>query len=67
MVNSNESMVTVRDVKRANSGTYRCEVSGEAPDFETDYREANMSVVGNCHWNLCKCPKRIVSESPKSV
>lgn len=47
MMNSNESLVSIRDVKRANTGTYRCEVSGEAPDFETDYREANMSVIGN--------------------
>ena len=46
MLNSNESMVSIRDVKRANTGTYRCEVSAEAPDFETDYREANMSVIG---------------------
>jgi len=45
MLNSNESMVSIRDVKRANTGTYRCEVSAEAPDFETDYREANMSVI----------------------
>jgi len=42
---SNESVVTLRNVKHSNTGKYRCEVSGEAPDFETDYREAHMSVV----------------------
>ena len=46
MGNSNESVVTIRNVKSSNTGKYRCEVSGEAPDFETDYREAHMSVVG---------------------
>jgi len=45
MGNSNESVVTIRNVKSSNTGKYRCEVSGEAPDFETDYREAHMSVV----------------------
>ncbi|XP_011264837.1 uncharacterized protein LOC105256539 [Camponotus floridanus] len=27
------------------AGSYGCEVSSEAPNFETDYREANMSVA----------------------
>lgn len=27
------------------AGSYGCEVSSEAPSFETDYREANMSVA----------------------
>ena len=46
---SNESVVSIRNAKHANAGTYRCEVSGEAPDFETDYREANMSIIGKKH------------------
>ncbi|XP_057378616.1 uncharacterized protein LOC130700650 isoform X2 [Daphnia carinata] len=32
-------------VDRSNAGTYRCEVSCEGPHFETDFREANMSVI----------------------
>ena len=32
--------------QKSNAGRYRCEVSGEAPDFETDYKEANMTVIG---------------------
>ena len=46
MQHSNESVVSLRSVTHASAGTFRCEVSGEAPDFETDYREANMSVIG---------------------
>lgn len=46
MGRSNESVVTIRNAQSSNTGKYRCEVSGEAPDFETDYREAHMSVVG---------------------
>lgn len=45
MDRSNESVVTIRNIKHANSGRYRCEVSGEAPDFETDFTEANMTVI----------------------
>jgi len=45
MANSNESMVSIDNVQPANAGTYRCEVSGEAPEFKSDYREANMSVI----------------------
>ena len=61
MDHSNESVVTIRNVKSRNTGKYRCEVSGEAPDFETDYREAHMSVVGikNSSFNSCSTPKLV--------
>ena len=52
MANSNESMVSIDNVQPANAGTYRCEVSGEAPEFKSDYREANMSVIGNFHHKI---------------
>ncbi|KAK4027179.1 Beat-iib [Daphnia magna] len=42
---SNVSSVYLRNIQRSNAGTYRCEVSCEGPHFETDFREANMSVV----------------------
>jgi len=45
MDRSNESVVSIRNVKHVNGGRYRCEVSGEAPDFETDFTEANMTVI----------------------
>ena len=47
MDRSNESVVSIRNVKHVNGGRYRCEVSGEAPDFETDFTEANMTVIGS--------------------
>lgn len=47
MDRSNESVVSIRNVKHTNGGRYRCEVSGEAPDFETDFIEANMTVIGS--------------------
>lgn len=36
---------TTRKGKVDLAGSYGCEVSSEAPSFETDYREANMSVA----------------------
>ncbi|EFX76190.1 hypothetical protein DAPPUDRAFT_55430 [Daphnia pulex] len=42
---SNLSTVYLRNIQRSNAGTYRCEVSCEGPHFETDFREANMSVI----------------------
>ena len=30
----------------AAEGVYKCEISTEAPYFDTDYREANLSVIG---------------------
>ena len=43
---SNETQVVLRNIQHSNNGTYRCEVSAEAPYFETDFKEANMSVIG---------------------
>ena len=38
--------VLLRNVTAAAEGVYKCEVSTEAPYFDTDYEEANLSVVG---------------------
>jgi hypothetical protein len=46
---SNETQVVLRNIQHSNNGTYRCEVSAEAPYFETDFKEANMSVIGKSH------------------
>jgi hypothetical protein len=38
--------VLLRNVTAAAEGVYKCEVSTEAPYFDTDYEEANLSIVG---------------------
>ncbi|XP_014278010.1 uncharacterized protein [Halyomorpha halys] len=42
---SNMSQVTLNRVGFTSSGSYRCEVSTEAPDFETALQSKNMTVV----------------------
>ncbi|XP_067009518.2 cell adhesion molecule 1 [Anabrus simplex] len=43
--NSTESQVTLRSVNLESSGRYRCEVSGEAPSFQTVSDHGDMVVV----------------------
>ena len=38
--------VRLRNVSRASSGAFRCEVVGTEPTFETDHMEANLTVLG---------------------
>lgn len=38
--------VRLKGVTRGTSGTFRCEVMGDKPYFETDDHAANMTVVG---------------------
>ncbi|XP_066905806.1 uncharacterized protein [Halyomorpha halys] len=42
---SNMSQVTLTQVGYTSSGTYRCEVSTEAPNFETSLQSKNMTVL----------------------
>ena len=44
------SQGTRRQVDYSSSGAYRCEVSTEAPDFETALQSKNMTVVGKRIW-----------------
>lgn len=46
MHNSTESVVVLSSVQLSSTGTYRCEVSGEAPFFETVTDHQKMTVVG---------------------
>ena len=39
--------VLLKNVTSDAEGTYKCEVSTEAPVFDTDYKEANLTVVGD--------------------
>jgi len=43
---SSDNTVTLREVNLQGTGDYRCEVSGEAPSFQTDFKKAHMIVVG---------------------
>lgn len=46
MHNSSENVVVLSSVQLSSSGVYRCEVSGEAPSFETVTEHREMMVVG---------------------
>lgn len=46
MKESNESILVLSSVQLPTSGLYRCEVSGEAPYFETIAQDQQMTVVG---------------------
>lgn len=46
--NSTETTVVLSKVTLSSSGRYRCEVSGEAPEFRTVTDHGVMVVVGKC-------------------
>ena len=43
---SSETEIFLRNVDLNTTGQFRCEISGEAPLFQTAFREAIMAVVG---------------------
>ncbi|XP_042888278.1 uncharacterized protein LOC122263748 [Penaeus japonicus] len=52
---SDATSVVLKDITRQTSGSFRCEVMGDKPLFETDDYWKNMTVVGAaqlCHYNL---------------
>jgi hypothetical protein len=44
--NSDMNIVTLINLKFNTSGNYKCEVSTEAPNFETVAQNSNMTVMG---------------------
>ncbi|CAL4067944.1 unnamed protein product [Meganyctiphanes norvegica] len=42
---SDEKKVTLRTVSLESSGKYKCEVSADAPSFQTEFKTADMQVV----------------------
>lgn len=46
MDRSSESKVTLRKLALASTGRYRCEVSAEAPSFQTVSDHGDMVTVG---------------------
>ena len=46
---STETRIVLRNVDLTTSGKFRCEVSGEAPLFQTAKNQNFLRVVGNDH------------------
>lgn len=40
--------ISLGQLESRTSGTYRCEVSGDAPEFKLDSQTANMTIAGEC-------------------
>lgn len=40
--------IALRELSAKSSGAYRCEISGDAPEFKLASRTANMTVGGKC-------------------
>lgn len=45
MMLSNQTHLVLRDVSRLTTGRFKCEISGEGPDFKTASESAEMSIV----------------------
>lgn len=39
--------VKLEDLQQSTSGQYRCEISGDAPEFKLVHAVANMTIAGN--------------------
>ncbi|PSN50513.1 hypothetical protein C0J52_14368 [Blattella germanica] len=48
--NSTASQVVLKTVNLSSTGRYRCEVSAEAPSFQTVSDHGDMTVVGEYHF-----------------
>ena len=46
LCNSRTCSISLDQLDPRTSGTYRCEVSGDAPEFKLDSQSANMTVAG---------------------
>lgn len=44
--NSHTCTISLEQLESRTSGTYRCEVSGDAPEFKLDSQTANMTIAG---------------------
>ena len=51
---SNERQVTLNDLSMKSTGRYRCEVSTEAPSFDTVSSFGDMIVVGEARFKKDK-------------
>lgn len=48
MYNCNKATCTINldNLEQASSGAYRCEISGDAPEFKLISRTSNMTIAG---------------------
>jgi hypothetical protein len=60
--NSSDSLVVLQSVNLSSSGRYRCEVSGEAPSFNTVDGYGDMVVVGRFMCKFIKFSTRFPSD-----
>ena len=51
-VQSTETELLLRSVDLDTTGLYRCEISGEAPLFQTAVKEAVLAVVGTSFYHF---------------
>ena len=51
MEKSSDTEVALRGISESAAGSYKCEVSGEGPEFWTAFKERNVSVVGKLGLN----------------
>ena len=51
----NEKFCTIHldNLSGETTGNYRCEVSGDAPEFKLVHETSNMTVVGKCDDKSC--------------
>lgn len=45
--NSHTCTISLDQLEANTSGSYRCEVSGDAPEFKLDSQTANMTIAGS--------------------
>lgn len=50
--NSTDNAVVLKSVNLSSTGRYRCEVSAEAPSFQTVSDHGDMIVVGEYHFSI---------------
>ena len=50
--NSTDSQVVLKSVNLSSTGRYRCEVSAEAPSFQTVSDHGDMTVVGKSKYTF---------------
>lgn len=49
--NNRKCTIQLERLSVKSSGEYRCEVSGDAPEFKLESRTANMTVGGKWFWH----------------
>lgn len=47
----------LKSLEVSSSGTYRCEVSAEAPSFQTVFQDRDMITIGTLMVNIVVLPK----------